>query len=277
MNGVLYIDGKDAFVKYGITILEGSYSQLVEYPALKEVKYNNWHEEDGIEADLTSPVLGGRTLSLNFYSSSEAGRAALLALLTQEVYHDFDFRELGRTYRLRMVSEGGLTVTQGMTLFSLYMADDFPLDGYSYLAPLSSIVPTQGYSLDNRDLSEYGAYVLKGTLPEILKAPTIKAGLALDIPSLSGVNYDGQDMVRYSSKEVSIYLLMRAGTLAELWRNYNALLYDLVRPGECELVVQSTGKSYPCYYQSAAVSKFFPDGKIWLEFSIKLIFTNYRP
>ena len=146
MNGVLYIDGKDAFVKYGITILEGSYSQLVEYPALKEVKYNNWHEEDGIEADLTSPVLGGRTLSLNFYSSSEAGRAALLALLTQEVYHDFDFRELGRTYRLRMVSEGGLTVTQGMTLFSLYMADDFPLDGYSYLAPLSSIVPTQGYS-----------------------------------------------------------------------------------------------------------------------------------
>lgn len=277
MNGMLYIDGQDAFARYGVAILEGSYSRLIEYPATKEVKCNDWHEQDGVETDLTSPALGGRTLSLNFYASSQAGRAALLSSLAQGVYHDFDFRELGRTYRLRMVSESGLNITQGMAVFSLYMADDFPLDGYSYLAPSSSIVSAQGYSLDNRDLSEYGAYVLKGTLSEILKAPNIKAALTVDIPSQPGVNYDGGDTVRYSSKEVSIYLLMRAGTLAELWRNYNALLYDLVRPGERALTVLSTGKSYPCYYTGSSVSKFFPDGKIWLEFSIKLMFTNYRP
>ena len=61
---------------------------------------------------------------------------------------------------------------------------------------------------------------------------------------------------------------MRAQTLDELWRNYDALLYDLVRPNKRELKAKSLGKSFQFYYVSERVRRFFPDGKIWLEFEI---------
>ena len=67
---------------------------------------------------------------------------------------------------------------------------------------------------------------------------------------------------------------MRANTLEELWRNYDALLFDLTRPGERNLYVSALEQAFPCHYKSASVSVFYPDGKIWLEFTITLTFTH---
>lgn len=69
---------------------------------------------------------------------------------------------------------------------------------------------------------------------------------------------------------------MLAETLSEFWENYNALLYDLSRPGERILSVDSTGREYPCYYKSCSASNFVPNGKIWFQFSLVLVFTSFR-
>ena len=69
---------------------------------------------------------------------------------------------------------------------------------------------------------------------------------------------------------------MRAKNLTEFWRNYNALLFDLVRPGERSLYADSTGYEYPCYYKSCSVTEFYPTGKIWFKFDLTLVFTSFR-
>ena len=60
---------------------------------------------------------------------------------------------------------------------------------------------------------------------------------------------------------------MRADTLAELWRNYDALLADLIRPGARRY------KDAPFYYSSCRVDKFIPDEpRPWLQFTLTLTF-----
>ena len=38
----LYIDGLDAFTNFGLLILSGGYNELLAYPPLKPVAYNDW-------------------------------------------------------------------------------------------------------------------------------------------------------------------------------------------------------------------------------------------
>jgi hypothetical protein len=158
----------------------------------------------------------------------------------------------------------------------LKFADDFPLEGYSYVAPLTSFDSTTGYEIDGTDLGRYGVAVLEGTIAEITKTPTVKQNLLRNIGSKSGAIYDGE-RVTFQTKDVRLNCLMRATTMEEFWRNYNALLFDLTRPEGRTLYVESQEEEYPCYYKSSAVSRFYPaPDKIWLEFGITLVFTSFR-
>ena len=78
----------------------------------------------------------------------------------------------------------------------------------------------------------------------------------------------------YKSKDVKLKCLMRAETLDGLWRNYDALLYDLTQPEERMLTVNELKQDFPCYYKSCQVSDFYPNGKIWLAFTLTLTFTR---
>ena len=66
MKGKLIINGIDAYVRYGVFVEQYGYKALVQYPALKSVESNNWPEEDGIEADLSSPVLDTKSFNISF-------------------------------------------------------------------------------------------------------------------------------------------------------------------------------------------------------------------
>lgn len=276
MTGKLYIDGKDAYSLYSVFVTGDGYKELVAYPALKTIDSNDWAEEDGIEPDLSSPVLDTRELSIFFsYHGTNARFGAFVELLSDKAYHTFDFREIGKTYRLRLVTQPNLSLAISLGLFTLRFADDFPLDGYTYLKPISTVAPQTAYELDGISFSDYGIYVLQGSEAEIQKSPAVKKNLLQNIASKSGAIYDGE-FVAFQTKEVKLKCLMRAKTLQEFWRNYNAFLYDLIRPDERQLYVDATGYEYPCYYKSCTVDKFFPTDKIWFEFSLVLVFTSFR-
>lgn len=115
--------------------------------------------------------------------------------------------------------------------FTLQLSDDFPLRGYSYVVPETSITRTSGYELDGRDLGQYGVTILEGSLAEVLKSPAVKQNLLQNLQRENGAIYDGE-YVAFQTKEVKLKCSLRAHTFDEFWRNYNALLYDLTRPDE---------------------------------------------
>lgn len=276
MTDRLFIDGKDAFAEYGVFVSEGGYNDLVAFPSLKSVKSIDWQEEDGIDADLSTPVLDSKEFNMKFTLSGAYYRlGAFIELLSGKAYHVFNFKEIGRTFRLRLVSHTNLDIALYLGFITLRFADDFPMDGYTYAAPASAIPAYDDYKIDERRFTDYGVRVLEGTLAEIEKSPAVKQNLLRNIRTQSGAIYDGE-RVTFKSKEVKVKCLMRAATLPELWRNYDALIFDLVRPDERQLYVDATSEEYPCHYKSCTVTDFYGSGKIWLAFTITLVFTSFR-
>ncbi len=276
MTGQFYIDGKDAYGEFGIFIAEGGYNELLSYAPLKMVESNDWPEEDGQEFDLSAPALDTRELVLKFAAHRVLRVGAFVELLSDHAYHTFDFRSIGRTYKLRLASQSALNLAGRLETFSLKFDNDFPLpDNYTYMGPQSDLVAQSGYELDARSLAEYGVYILKGRVSEIQKSPAVKKNLLQNLNGQHGATYDGE-VVAFQTKEVKLSCLMRAKTMNEFWRNYDALLYDLIRPGERLLYVDNTGYEYPCYYKSCSTTQFHPVGRIWFQFNLTLVFTSFR-
>ena len=276
MKGRLYIDGNDAYKQYGVYVVQGGWNELISYPSLKAVESNDWQEEDGTEADLSAPVLDTREIQLKVaFTGLDSRFFSLISLLSDGAYHAFDCHHIKRTYRLRLVSQPNLSVAQALGAVTMKFADDFPLSGYTYKKPASNVAAYDDYTFDGVKFTDYGVRVLKGTLDEVKKMPTVKTNLLRNISTKAGALYDGKN-VSYKSKDVKINCLMRADTLDELWRNYDALLYDLIRPNERKLWVKELNKNFPFYYKSCQVTEFYPTDKIWLQFVLTVTFTTFR-
>lgn len=288
MNGIFYIDGKDSSL-YGIRILEGGYNGILSFAPLKDPEMtNNWKEEDGIEVDLSDPKLDTKEVEIKFGAIGSYLTGDFIYLISDGAYHTFNLVEIGYTCKLRLVTELNTQHFIQAKTFALKFADDFPLAGYAYQAPLSDTVPTQGYELDGVDFSTYGIRVLEGSEAQIAKSPAVKKNMLRNIITQNGAIYDDKKVV-YETKEVPLNCCLIAKDIAEFWRNYNAFLYDLIRVVEIEedgikvlkgdrsLFVESVYEEYPCYYKSSKVSLWDPNGSsIWCKFTLTLVFTSFR-
>lgn len=270
----LFIDGNDAYLQYGVYVTSGGFNELVAFPPLKSVESNDWQEEDGVEADLSAPVLNTREVQIKFAFGGLFSRfCAFIELLSDGAYHEFYCAYIQRTFTLRMTQQPNLDVVRMLGTATIKFSDDFPMQGYKYKAPVSEVTPSDDYSLDNTPFTDYGCRILKGSLSEIMKTAQVKQNLLRNIKTKTGAIYDGK-RVTFKSKDVKLSCLMRAESLTELWRNYDALLHDLIQPEERTLTVRELEQDFPCYYKSCQVSDFYPDGKIWLEFTLTLTFTG---
>lgn len=273
MKGILYIDGIDAYDAYGISFSDISYDDLVCLPEMKPVAFNDWHEKNGIDPDLSAPVIAAKDVILNFYvSDSTSSYSAFLDALSDGSYHNFNFKEIGLSKRLRLKKSSNLKSILGLGSFSLTFSDDDPSDGLVYENPSSDIAKLGDYLLDSVDFAHYGIRMLNGTLDSILQRAEVKENLKRNISVISGVIYDDSE-VRYKSRTAQLRCFMRASSASEFWRNRNALLHDLTKVGERTLTVSMIGKQIPCYYKKCDVKCFFPDrGKFWFEFTLSLEF-----
>lgn len=289
LSGRLYIDNNDAYTTYGVWVV-GGLESLIQWPKLKAVDENNWQESDGVEADLAAPVLDGRELTLKLaMAECTVGRyTTFINFLKSSVYHLFDFQSLGLAYSLRLVSYPSFDMLQGLATFEIRFSEDNPMAAYTYQAPSSTVASSDEYEIDGTQLTYYGVRVLKGSLDDIRRQGAIKEALKRASKYTAGVSYDGSATNRYKSRDVKLKCLMRAATLGELWECWDALLYNLIQPGERVLyckhmdntpsgtIVLPRPGEYKCYYKSCSVTKFYPTDKIWLEFTLTLCFT-YSP
>ena len=273
MTGRLFVDGKDAYTEWGVFVLEQGYNDLVAMPPLKTFDSNDWQEEDGIEADLSAPVLNTKDVTIQFAFSGLYNRFDdFVNHLADGAYHTFNCKSIGRTYSLRMTQMPNLTYTQRLGVFAIKFANDFPLKGYTYQAPSSNIAEVRDYTLDDSPFTKYGCRICAGTLASVKKAADVKTNLLRNITRKAGAIYDGTK-VTFKSKDVKLVVHARATTLAALWRNMDALLYDLIRSGERTLYVAALEQEFPCVYKSCSAKAFYPED-VWLDFELTLTFTH---
>jgi len=137
-TGKTQMDSQDLYDTYGLSIVESSYKSLISYPPMKAVVFNDWPEENGIEVDLTSPVLDTKNVTLTFLSNDFYKLRAFYNELKDGGHQTFNFFEIGyNLVMLRMTGQQNLKVVEGTQqyTFSLTFSDDFPLRSYNYQTP----------------------------------------------------------------------------------------------------------------------------------------------
>lgn len=279
MKNLLFIDGKDAYIEYGVFVEQYGYKQLIQFASFKKIDSTDWPDEDGVEVDLTEPQLDTRTLQIQFCIANVRYAEDLFDELAIGAYHTFEFKQLGKTYTLRMTSNGTFKSFIKLGKLTLSFSDDFPVipTGSHYALDKSGIRQI-GFELDGIDFSQFGSYVLDGSEDSIRKASNIKENLKITTSNAAGVIYDSS-AVQFKSKEVTLKLLIDAPDIAEFWKRYDGLFAVILQPENRNFYYAQLGNEYECYYKSMSVSKFdiLRSGKVWCEFSVTLVFTDYRP
>ena len=116
MDSLVYIDGIDALATYGLRLGDSSLASLIQWAELKDVYANDWHEEDGIEPDLTNPVLDTRKCTLSFVGNATTAQVdEFVALWSNGAYHVLT-TTVGFSYRLRLVSNDSLKWEDGLCI-----------------------------------------------------------------------------------------------------------------------------------------------------------------
>lgn len=296
MVGKLIIDGKDAFGEYGVFVEQYGYGGLIQMPPFKNITTTEWEEYDGEEPDLMNPLLGSKTFGIKFCITDAVGAGDLYELISDKPYHIYEFVELKRTYKLRLVSNPAYSSFTKIGTFTLNFSDDFPpvvptedtdldsLDEYNMIlqeTPLAEApdgFKQNGYALDDVDFSLFGVYLIKGTIESLHKAPEVRSNLKTDSKSKSGVEYDGEN-VNYRAKDTVIKMLIHSDGIDDFWKRWNALFTVLLQPEQRSIYMEDTLEDYECYYKNNSVSKFdiLPNGKIWCEFTVTMRMTNTRP
>lgn len=280
MKNRLFIDGHDAFIEYGIFVEQGGYKQVIQFPAFKSssIDTTEWLDDDGIEVDLESPQLDTRTLQIQFCITNVRYAEDLFDELSIGAYHTFEFRDIKRTYRLRMTQNGSFKSKIKLGKLTLTFADDFPVmpTGDFYLLGKTDIRQV-GYEVDGIDFSQFGAYILDGTDDSIRKAANVRENLKISTKDMRGVIY-ADSSVKFKSKDVTLKCLINCDGIDEFWRRYNALFAVILDANERRFYYSALGNEYQCYYKSMSVSKFdiIRRNHVWCEFSIVLTFIDYR-
>lgn len=279
MTGRLLIDNSDAYLDFGVYVEDGDLRQLIQYPSFKTIESTDWPDEDGEEYDLTAPVLDTRTLQVSFCISNVRYAEDLFDCLSQGAYHDFYVPALGRTWKLRMTTNGSFSSHVTLGKLTLTFADDFPQ--VPTVSPLDfgeSGVVQFGYELDGVDMSQFGAYILQGSNNDLRKAPQVKQNLTIKAKGSAGVIYDAQE-VYFKPKDVTLNVLIKTSNVEDFWERYDALFAALLQPETRKFYVEETNAEYECFYNKQSVQSLhlLPDGGVWCQFSLTLKFVSCRP
>lgn len=278
-DGKLFIDEADAYTEYGVFVEQYGYKELIQMPSFKKLDTTDWPEYDGQEVDLISPVLDSRELQIQFDIVNVRYAEDLFLTLSNGAYHDFRFAELKKTYRLRMVSNGSFAQNIRLGKLTITFADDFPVVLMAdYYKVGVSDVNQSGYTIDDVDMAQFGAYVLNETDASFRKAASVRKALSIDISSLAGIDYD-QKEVHFQTKDVTVKLLINAKGIDEFWKRWNSLFAVLLQPEVRKFYLSALEAEYECYYKSNSVSKFdiLRNGHVWCEFSVIITLTAWRP
>lgn len=274
MNGGCYIDGVDIYSRFGAKISRRGYNELMTFPSLVTPDSTDWPEEDGLDVDLSEPVLDSKDVDIVFFAADPDG---LINFVSQPGYHTFNFPSLKREWQLRIDSQSDNKVWLSASSFSLKFVDDFPRRAEEYTSgPGCGVnIPASQYEIDAVSFRDYGIVVSSG-YDELRKSPTVKQNLTRQFKTSDGKLYDA-DLVVFNSKEVTFKCSMWASDIDRFWLCYDAFFNDLIKPDERSFYSDDIGEEFPCYYKKMSgtnIVSLFPE--VVVEFDLTLVFTVFR-
>lgn len=285
MIGGVLINGSDIFLAYGAFLADGGFAGLAKWPPVKKVDYNDWQEYDGIEPDLSDIRLDSVTFPLTFCVGARGGGAGALedfyALLCSGPTLTLSHGGLGREFALRLVGISDLAYAMRFSRVTATFANDDFMAGYSYAPPVPLAVTDGSVEIDSTPVSAYGMRALAGTEDTALRYPDVKPLLERKPSPVDGAEYDSGGDVTLGSKDITLELLIRGAAPDVFWRNYLALLSDLVRidsgasdrtlAGSRKVGTAASTRTYRCYYKSQSVRTLAvtPNG-IWARFAVTM-------
>ena len=277
----LYINGIDAFLRYGVLLAQGGVNDLIKYPTRKAYLYNDWFEQEGVDADLSEPLFEPKEVSLTFYASSDSNLDEFVTDLTRGVYHTFEDKLLQREFKLRLIKQTAVSLVNGFYFTTVAFADDFTAEEMtkSISYPVSSaLLPDTGYTIDGVNLRDFDVAVLQGTDESLRNIVEVKQNVLHSSKYSNALVYDKeQGYLTPTAKDATLKCLMRAENLEDLWNNWNALFSLLTRQGYRTLGKDNL-QSYMFVYKSCEIALFYPTDKIWLEFNLTItIIGNIAP
>ncbi len=274
-SGRLFFDETDVREYTYASTAFGGFDELIAFPPLKTPPANDWHEERGFDPDLSAPVLDTREVTLRLLNTDTGDYEYTLRTLAETPVVEVRAPSIGRSWSLRFIAPTG---GANASTFGLKFAEDTPMKDYTYQPPAAEKECARILSTSRRDkfvitespkrsFADYGARVLGDVVDEMEQRNEVKTGLLRKFSTKAGAFYDKGALFNEKGGDRSVQLLMRADTLAELWRNYDALLFDLIRPGARRYA------NAPFYYSSCRVDEFIPDEpRPWLQFTLTLTF-----
>ena len=277
----LYINGNDAFLRYGVLLAQGGINDLLKYPTRKAYLYNDWFEQEGIDADLSEPLFEPKEVNLTFYASSDSNLEEFVTDLTRSVYHTFEDKLLKRTFKLRLIRQTAVSLMNGFYFTTIAFADDFTAEEMTKSSsyPVSSaLLPDTGYSIDGVNLKDFDVAVLQGTDESLRNIVDVKQNVLHSSKYSNALVYDDeQGYLTPTAKDATLKCLMRAENLEDLWNNWQALFSLLTRQGYRTLGRENL-QSYMFVYKSCEIALFYPTDKIWLEFNLTItVIGNIAP
>ncbi|MFJ1439288.1 hypothetical protein ACILPE_06080 [Capnocytophaga canimorsus] len=248
-------------------LLDGSLASLLSYPALKTTAKNDWAEHHGTEYDLQNLYLKSKEITLKITLPISQWEDFKNLILTN-LYADYYFSMIDRTYRLRFVGFGKTEHFAGSIITEIKLSDDEPMKGYVYENPEFNAYDT-GATLNGKKLSDYGVLLLQGSKEEIIKKSNIKNTLIIENPPKHGVFTYTRPLV-FQERTATLKCFIHQDKV-DFFKGYEAFLYDLTKFNGSVLSYQN--KAYPCIYKESKITDFsMQENKIWCEFDLNLIF-----
>lgn len=262
---------------FDVILAENSYKSVLQYYPIKPIEFNDWAEYDGIEADLSNPVLSSRSVILNFHGYGANRYEEFINYLIQKSENEFYFPQLGLKYIFRLDTNSISSINDSWQTFSLTFIDDNPDYNTSDFYYKSNPIQT-GIMIDSMDIGIYGITVLEGTFKNIRCLPAIKKRLLISENSKNGAKYDGEGIVKSENQTISLKFLMRDESLEGVCKLFNTFHRMIIRADERELFISQNFESLRFYYQSCSVNNIhlLQSGNYGIEFDFVINITD-RP
>ena len=162
---------------------------------------------------------------------------------------------------------------QGYITTDITLANDTPLQGYTYTAP-NATLPLSGFTIDGTDLSKYGIYLLEENQNTLLPTYEVKEHLTTTSNTLAGVQY-AQHANTFKERTLTLHCYI-SQPLTFFWQLYDALLYNLTQQGERTINIPPSfggvGAGLKAIYQKASVKNALLIGNtLKVEFTLTFV------
>ncbi|MFR9164994.1 MAG: hypothetical protein ACLVKO_01750 [Dysgonomonas sp.] len=286
MKGSCIIDGID-IADLGMFILRGGDYDFLSFPERKEPEQNDWHELDGVDADLSEIYFKEKKVTVRFYIKANTGYEMLsnlntfLELISAPGYRQLYSREFGKTFLLRYVSCPAFTHTGGMYKAGTKRAEisvEFSMDNpLQIFIGSANLIPRRGRSaksyvtINERDLADFGI-IVNECYNTVLRFASVKQPLTRSISNINGLMVYPPAQRVFEAKQTVIECTMTANNREDFYYNYEALFNNLTIKAAIPLTTFAFD-DMACYYSSmSGFQKLRPFGsRVLVRFVLTLV------